>query len=254
MLFQRIQRPLFALMALCSPLAWGTEHCITYQQEGSVHISKIDLNCPNLELIGSEKSDNGLSVSAFAQKYHAEVAINANFYWKDFTPIGLVMHNHKRWSKYGDTKARTIFACDKQNRCLIEDKGKVTPVNGKWRFALSGWQWFNAKSGKFECAVGDNIGCRQDIFTAKHPRTLLGLDEKNNWLYLVVVEGRQFTARGMNLDELAELASRLGLTKAINLDGGGSAVMVRKGQRVSALPLFQGDERQIANHFGVKMK
>ncbi|RRD39808.1 phosphodiester glycosidase family protein, partial [Tessaracoccus sp. OH4464_COT-324] len=65
-----------------------------------------------------------------------------------------------------------------------------------------------------------------------------GLDEGQNLLYLVVVEGRQLTYRGMTLDELADLATELKLTKAINLDGGGSSVMVVAQKRISDLPLL----------------
>lgn len=229
------------------------ENCIIYTDQTPFHIAQIDLNCKSLQLIGSEKSDNGTRVSDFAEKYHTDVAINANFYWQDYTPIGLVVSGGKRWSKYGDVRNRVIFACDNANRCWIEDKNQATPLNKKWQVAISGWQWFNARSGKFECAEGDNIGCVQTIFSDKHPRTLLGLNEKRNLLYLVVVEGRQLTFRGVSLDELATLAKNLGLTHAINLDGGGSSTMVIGNKRVNSLPILQ-EERKVANHFGVKIK
>lgn len=245
---------LFALLALLFPaLSYAENHCIHYSDQSPFHITRIDLNCKNLQLIGSEKSDNGSTVSAFAQKYQTNVAINANFYWKDYTPIGLVVSNGKRWSKYGDVRSRVVFACDKANKCTIEPKNKITPLNPKWQVAISGWHWFNAKNGKFECAQGDKVGCSQSIFNDKHPRTLLGLDEQKNHLYLVVIEGRQFTFGGVTLDELAQFAKQLGLTKAINLDGGGSSTMVVGNKRVNSLPILQSEERKVANHFGVKL-
>lgn len=244
---------LFVLFCLLTSGSVFAENCISYTDQTPFHIAKIDLNCKNLQLIGSEKGDNGTTVSAFAEKYQTDVAINANFYWKDYTPIGLVVSNGKRWSKYGDVRNRVIFACDKSNKCLIEPKDKITPFNPKWQVAISGWHWFNAKNGKFECAEGDKVGCVQDIFSGKHPRTLLCLDEKRNLLYLVVVEGRQFTFGGVTLDELANLAQKLELTKAINLDGGGSSTMVIGNKRVNSLPILQSEERKVANHFGVKI-
>ncbi len=78
--------------------------------------------------------------------------------------------------------------------------------------------------------------------------------KKRNLLYLVVVEGRQLGFRGMTLTELAQLAQSLGLTKAINLDGGGSSTMVVDNQRLSALPFLQSDERKVGNHFGIKIE
>lgn len=240
---------LFILLLSHSALA-----CISYIDESPIHITRVDLNCKNLELIGSSKIDSVNTVSTFAEKYHTEVAINANFYWKDYTPIGLVISNGKRWSKYGDTRSRVIFFCDKANHCQIEEKGKVTPYNLNWQVAISGWHWFNAKNGKFECAESDKIGCSQDIFSGKHPRTMLGLNEDKNWLYLVAVEGRQLSFRGVTLDELGSIAQKLNLTKAINLDGGGSTTMVIGNKRVNSLPILQNEERKVANHFGVRFK
>lgn len=246
--------PFLSIFCLFPAFAMAETACIAYRDQSPFHITRIDLNCKNLQLIGSEKSDNGSTVSAFAEKYQTNVAINANFFWKDYTPIGLVISRGKRWSKYGDVRNRVVFACDKANRCMIEEKGKATPYHLKWQVAISGWHWFNPKSGKFECAEGDKVGCTQDIFSGKHPRTLLGLDENRNLLYLVVVEGRQFSFRGVNLDELATLAQNLGLTQAINLDGGGSSTMVIGNKRVNSLPILQSEERKVANHFGVKLK
>ncbi|AGH39277.1 XcbC [Bibersteinia trehalosi USDA-ARS-USMARC-188] len=243
--------PLFFLLTSGSVYA---KNCIEYLNKSPFHIARVDLNCKNIELLGSEKSDNGKTVSEFANKYQTNVAINANFYWKDYTPIGLVVSNGKRWSKYGDTRSRVVFACDKANNCFIEDKNKATPLNKKWQLAIAGWHFYNAKTGKFECAPADKVGCKQDIYDGKHPRTMLGLDEEKNLLYLVVVEGRQLTFRGVSLDELATLAKNLGLSRAINLDGGGSSGMVVENKRVNSLPILQGSERQVANHFGVKLK
>lgn len=246
-------KPLLFLLSLLTSGAVYAETCIHYTDQIPFHITQIDLNCKNLQLIGSDKQDTGTTVSAFAEKYQTAVAVNANFYWADYTPIGLVVSNGRRWSKYGDVRNRVIFACDSANRCRIEPKNQLTPQNPKWQVAISGWHWFNAKSGKFECAENDKVGCSQDIFSGKHPRTMLGLNETTNRLYLVVVEGRQFTFRGVNLDELATLARNLGLTHAVNLDGGGSSTMVVGNKRVNSLPILQSEERKVANHFGVKL-
>lgn len=248
-------KKLFLTLALLiTSSAYTQTECIQYSNQSPFHIAKIDLNCKNLQLVGSEKADNGTTVSNFAQKYQTNIAINANFYRKDYTPIGLAMSNGKRFSPYGDTRSRVMFACDKVNKCFIEDKNKATPLNKKWQLVISGWHFYNAKTGKFECAEADKVGCTQDIFDGKHPRTMLGLDEKNNQLYLVVVEGRQLLNRGVSLNELAYLAKNLGVTRAINLDGGGSSTMVVGNKRVNSLPILQSEERKVANHFGVKLK
>lgn len=226
--------------------------CIHYSTKSYIHITKIDLTCPTLKWVVNSPSEKGLSVSQLAEKYQTTVAINANFFSKAHSPIGLVVADGKVWQGSRDTRSKVIFACDKQNKCVIEPKNRQTKASPNWRIAVSGWQYYDAESKTFSCAANDHIGCAQDIYTAKHPRTMLGLDEKNNTLYLVVVEGRQLLYRGMDLPELAKLAGELGLTKAINLDGGGSSAMVWSGKRVSSLPLLQSEERKIANFLGVR--
>ncbi|AUI66484.1 MULTISPECIES: phosphodiester glycosidase family protein [Glaesserella] len=224
-----------------------------YTENANTHIAKINLSCPNLKIIGTSFEDKGMTVSEFSQKNQTKIAINANFFRKDMTPIGLTISNRKRWENTRDTRSRTIFACTSENKCMIEAKGQITKINPKWAVAVSGWQSFNPNTAKFECATQDKIGCSQDIFTGKHPRTMIGLDEKQNLLYFVVVEGRLLSFSGMNLDELATLASKLKLTKAINLDGGGSSTFVVDTERQSDLPLFQGSEREVSNHLGIKI-
>jgi exopolysaccharide biosynthesis protein len=60
-----------------------------------------------------------------------------------------------------------------------------------------------------------------------HPRTALGVDATGRLLMLVVVDGRQPGLReGMSEYELAELLAGLGCQDALNLDGGGSSVML----------------------------
>ncbi len=66
-------------------------------------------------------------------------------------------------------------------------------------------------------------------FFDRAPRTAVGYTREGQ-LLIVVVDGRQSGySRGMTLRELAELMQYLGATQAINLDGGGSSVMVVNG-------------------------
>jgi hypothetical protein len=63
---------------------------------------------------------------------------------------------------------------------------------------------------------------------AWHPRSMIGVDA-DGFLYLVAVEGFGENIGGMTLRELQAYALALGLTNAINLDGGGSTGMFVKG-------------------------
>lgn len=60
-----------------------------------------------------------------------------------------------------------------------------------------------------------------------HPRTALGFDNTGAWLLLVVVDGRQpGFSEGVSLFELASLLLSEGCSQSINLDGGGSSIML----------------------------
>ncbi|MBP7868529.1 MAG: phosphodiester glycosidase family protein [Firmicutes bacterium] len=64
----------------------------------------------------------------------------------------------------------------------------------------------------------------QSLFAA--PRSATGLTQDGRTLLLVVADGRQSVARGLTLNELAELMRSLGAWNALNLDGGGSSSAV----------------------------
>jgi exopolysaccharide biosynthesis protein len=62
---------------------------------------------------------------------------------------------------------------------------------------------------------------------AWHPRSMIGMDGAG-FLYMVAIEGYGENVGGMTLRELQNYATVLGLTNAINLDGGGSTAMFVK--------------------------
>ncbi len=67
-----------------------------------------------------------------------------------------------------------------------------------------------------------------------HPRTLIGTHADRS-IWLITVDGRQpKLSVGMTLFELRELARRVGLTDALNLDGGGSTTMWAGGQTMNS--------------------
>jgi hypothetical protein len=67
----------------------------------------------------------------------------------------------------------------------------------------------------------------------RHPRSLIGVDDRG-FVWLVAVDGRRpGYAAGMTFSELQRLADRLALRDALNLDGGGSVTMVVKGRIVN---------------------
>ncbi|MBO7119595.1 MAG: tyrosine-protein phosphatase [Bacteroidaceae bacterium] len=63
-----------------------------------------------------------------------------------------------------------------------------------------------------------------ESFYGPHPRTMLGKCADGT-VYMVVMEGRMDGASGFSLANMVSLAEDLGMTDAINLDGGGSSTL-----------------------------
>ncbi|MBQ5858231.1 MAG: phosphodiester glycosidase family protein, partial [Peptococcaceae bacterium] len=59
-------------------------------------------------------------------------------------------------------------------------------------------------------------------------RTAAGISKDGKKVYIVAVEGRTSDSKGITLGNLSLLMTRLGVWKAMNLDGGGSTTMVSR--------------------------
>jgi hypothetical protein len=96
--------------------------------------------------------------------------------------------------------------------------------------------------------VGDlGVDDRPGFAGERHPRTAMGWDPVRDRVWIVVVDGRRAgVSEGMTLPELAAFLETLGATEALNLDGGGSSVLV-VGGRVVSRPSDPGGARPVAN-------
>lgn len=96
--------------------------------------------------------------------------------------------------------------------------------------------------------VGDlDVSERPGFAASRHPRTAVGYDPVARRLWMVVVDGRQPPhSVGMTLPELTTFLEALGAREALNLDGGGSSVMVVGGVPQNH-PSEEGEERPVVN-------
>ncbi|MFN3160219.1 MAG: phosphodiester glycosidase family protein [Rubinisphaera brasiliensis] len=93
----------------------------------------------------------------------------------------------------------------------------------------------------------------------RHPRSALGLDKSKRFLLLVVVDGRRpGHSDGVTLHELATLMKEQGCQQAINLDGGGSSIMLARDEGSRSLTTINrpsdGMHRPIPTMIGVRPK
>lgn len=109
-----------------------------------------------------------------------------------------------------------------------------------------------------QAAHGKDIGAHY-TYIRRHPRTAIGTDKRGN-VYLVVVDGRsKGNAAGVTIAELTKICEWLGLTDAINLDGGSSSTMWGKEDGVISYPcrnkkFDHAGERKVSSCYLVKSR
>ena len=160
--------------------------------------------------------------SAFAKKVGASLAINGGFFNpKTETPLTYLKSDGK---EVGDNNTLAfryagLLLCD-------EGRVKIIPCDtlsykqdaASWRDALA--------SGPLLLAGGEPVPHDDNpTYKALAPRSCFGYDD-NGYAYFITVDGRfDKLATGMTFDQLALFAKYLGLTEAINFDGGGSSTL-----------------------------
>ena len=93
---------------------------------------------------------------------------------------------------------------------------------------------------------------------ARHPRTAVGLDVTGRRMWWVVVDGRRpGYSEGMTLRELASWMRKRGCHEAVNLDGGGSSVLLmrdREGQWKACNRPSDGSPRPVPVLVGLRLR
>ncbi len=102
--------------------------------------------------------------------------------------------------------------------------------------------------------VKDGVVLNLDDSTTA-PRTAVGYSADGKQMYLLIVDGRQTSSRGLTLYEMGKLMKEFGSHHALNLDGGGSTTMVartpgKEDAEVVNSP-SDGTERAVPNGIGI---
>ena len=200
-----------------------------------------------------------LTTSQFLANNGAQIAINGDgFYYLDPSrynpqqycpnggdPIRLVGYAASRGKAYSEKEpGRPILFINQLNKISFNEQ------LGVLHNALSGDRMLVVKGKRVN-------GLDATTFD---PRTALGVNQNGRWLYLVVVEGREFS-EGVNFPELADLLLSYGAYTAMSLDGGGSSTLAIEGQDGRPRVLNKlidenvpGRERAVGNHLGIFIK
>lgn len=148
-------------------------------------------------------------------------------------------------SANGKAFSRAMNGLQPGTRVLV-----YTQLSGVWegvRYAVGGGPTI-VQNGKVRVTARQE-GFGSHIAAGRAPRTAIGYTAAGTTL-MVTVDGRvPKHSVGCTLRELARIMIELGAEAAINLDGGGSTVMVIDGEPVNRLS--GGVERLVSNAIGV---
>lgn len=214
-----------------------------------IHVTRVNLRNQKIRVVSTREVDKGTTVSQYAKRNNAIVAINGDYFDEKRNPIGLAIGACGQWEGTADTKREGVLTVDEGRGRIYAPHGVLTQTD-EISMAVSGWPLL-VKSGK--PIPSEEMPGSKSFTHGPHPRTAVGLSADRRKLYLVVAEGRRQGVPGLTLPELAEfMTSRLGVSSAINLDGGGSSAMWVAGCIVNETS--DGRERAVSNHIGVVLE
>ncbi|HEX9984771.1 MAG TPA: phosphodiester glycosidase family protein [Thermoanaerobaculia bacterium] len=228
------------------PVAPGVDYQ-DYSKDGrAIYVTRVDLDNENVQVVGTRESDKGTTVSQYAQRNNALVAINGDYFDENRFPIGLTVGPCGRWDGTKDTGREAVLFVD-EGAAEIRHQSDVIDDPEELDFAVSGWPMLVRDCKALSAAQLPG----SDKFTrAPHPRTAVAVTKDGKTLYLIVSDGRIKGAAGLTLAQIATfIADELGACAAMNLDGGGSSAMWVAGCIVNTPS--DKRERRVANHVGV---
>lgn len=229
-----MRRLLFLLLLSTSAFAqWrSVAPGVDHPQIGAVHVARVDLRHANTKVIASGKPDRGATVSAFARKHKALVAINGDYFDEQRWPIGKSGGACGVWwegKRVGRKQGLVSVGAGR-----VEIQRNTQSARGWARGAVSGWPLLVEG-----CKAEGRIPGSDHFTKVKVPRTAVATSKDGKTMYLVVAEA-------MTLPELAQfLVKELGACRAMNLDGGMSSTMwVGNG-------IVAGSDIAVGNHLAV---
>jgi hypothetical protein len=245
-------------------------HRLVRQQPRPIvaHLVRVDLAEPGIELLVSPHQPSAAgdlfadTTSGFAVRHGVQLAVNANYFYPfrnshplDYEPhvgapvqiVGLAASRGQRYGgEDGEVEGMVPLYLSRDRRISFEQ-----PLGEVW----------NAVSGLgYVIRDGAPIAFKDEGFNrVPYPRTIAAADATGRYLLLLVVDGKQpHYSEGVTLEEAAGLLLEHGARTAIQLDGGGSATLVRRdGQgriRQANTPInfrIPGWERPVGMHLGI---
>ncbi|MGO8700277.1 MAG: phosphodiester glycosidase family protein [Limisphaerales bacterium] len=287
------QTPAQTVLGSWVPLFKGIDHAVGTNKPGNggmpdlmvIYALRVDLTDPDIQLYATPRIANnygvdaretaGYTVSNFLTMHGLQVAVNANYFHDPgtsdtespsytvppgtpFDVIGLLISKGVVVSPQDsdDYTASFLFTTNNQvtfyptNWPANPTTGIETAVTGLYTVLRNNLN------------VGSNYIGNGDFVHQVNPRTALGLSQDREYLYVLVIDGRQPGYSNGALDwETAKWLQKLGAWDGANMDGGGSSCMVIEGTTGKPIELNHdsaaaayGIERTVGSQLGIYAK
>ncbi|MFZ4620773.1 MAG: phosphodiester glycosidase family protein [Bacteroidota bacterium] len=119
-------------------------------------------------------------------------------------------------------------------------------IRSNIRMLISGWGRILRNGMNLPALADTNEGLTAKFTAVRHPRSFIGFNADTSKLYLCAADGRQEQSVGMTFLEMSNFLLSIGVTDAMNFDGGGSTTLVINGTIVNS-PSDRTGERPVAN-------
>ena len=217
------------------PEGWkGLHWSVCYTRQDDFHIMRIDLNDPNVSVRPAFVEGPGSlgKLSEATKRLGALVAVNLSFFLPDGQALGPIA-SEGQWINQDPTPQQVLVLHTDNTVHMRHSEEALGEDVSTVKFALPGSHCLVRDGQIIEDFGVDN---EKSILYGHHRRTSVALDRENR-LYLVA------TNHGKTMPELARFMGGLGISYAINVDGGGSRQMNKHGEIVTAM---SDEEREIS--------
>ena len=227
-----------------------------------VHVVALDVSSQEIHLSSTLTADRGQTLSDWADCKRGtqgctpvDVAINGDLFAPaGYVPAGLAIGGTKPWPDAATDNATEgwfafgrpgdINAVQLSTPTMVEMPAAMLAVEG----AVGG----RALLVQQGMAMSSYDTADPTAPFRSAPRSAVGVDANAHTLYLVTVDGDQAGSVGMTAEELANFLAGIGVSDALELDGGGSSTLYVRNQGGVVNAPSDGVQRPVANHLGVK--
>lgn len=231
-------------------VAAGVEYREFAGEHTDIHVARIRLTNDAIQVTSTPEPYRGTTVSDFALKTKAIVAINGDYFDSKFNPRGLMINPCDQWAGAKENPMHESIVAVGSGHASIQPQSAFDATAEPVASAVAGWPVLIKSCTPLTAKELPG----SDIFTrSPQPRTAVGISKDGATMYFVVADGRRTGIPGLTLADLATfMAEELGVCSAVNLDGGGSTTMW-VGDKVVNRPA-DGVERKVGDHLAVILR